>query len=90
MAVKIHIHATHRQYTDGLEVVRVEGKTVGECLNQLVHQFPGMKKALFEKKGKLLNTVEIFLNHESAYPNELTKSVKDDDEIHLVILLAGG
>ena len=90
MAVKINIHRAHRQFTDGLEVVAVEGKTVGECLNQLIKQFPGMEKALFAKKDKLLNNVEIYLNHASAYPNELLKPVKDDDEIHLLVMLTGG
>jgi molybdopterin converting factor small subunit len=90
MAVKVHIHSTHRQFTNGLEVVTGEGNTVGECLNQLIKQFPGMEKALFAKKDKLLNNVEIYLNHTSAYPNELVKPVKDGDEIHLVIMLTGG
>jgi molybdopterin converting factor small subunit len=90
MPVNVHIHTTHRPLTNGLEVVAVEGNTVGECLNQLIKQFPGMEKALFAKKDKLLNNVEIYLNHTSAYPNELVKSVKDGDEIHLVIMLTGG
>ena len=34
--------------------------------------------------------VELYLNHDSAHPNELVKPVKDDDEIHLIIMLAGG
>jgi molybdopterin converting factor small subunit len=90
MPAKVHIHTTHRQFTNGLEVVAVEGNTVGECLNHLIKQFPGMEKALFAKKNKLLNVVEVFINHETAYPNELVKPVKDGDEIHLVIMLAGG
>jgi molybdopterin converting factor small subunit len=90
MAVKIHIHLTHRQFTNGLEVVAVEGKTVGECLNQLIKQFPGMEKALFAKKDKLRNVVEVFVNHATAYPNELLKPVKDGDEINLLVMLAGG
>ena len=90
MAVKIHIHTTHRPLTNGSETVTVEGSTVGECLNQLIKQFPGMDKALFAKKDKLHNTVEVYLNHVSAYPNELAKPVKDGDEIHLIIMLSGG
>lgn len=90
MAVKIHIHATHRQFTNGIEVVATEGNTVGECLNHLIQQFPKMEKALFAKKDKLLNIVEIYVNHATAYPNELVKPVKEGDEIHLVIMLAGG
>jgi molybdopterin converting factor small subunit len=90
MAVKVHIHTTHRQFTNGLEVVTVEGSTVGECLSLLIKQFPGMEKALFAKKDKLLNNVEVYVNHSSAYPNELIKPVKDGDEIHLIVMLAGG
>ncbi len=90
MSVKVHIHATHRRFTDGREVVAVEGKTVGECLNHLIQQFPGMEKAIFAKKDKLLNVVEVYLNHTSAHPNELVKPVKDGDEIHLIMMLAGG
>jgi molybdopterin converting factor small subunit len=90
MAVRVHVHTTHRQFTNGLEVVAVEGNTVVECLNQLIKQFPGMEKALFAKKDKLLNTIEIYVNHASAYPNELLKPVKDGDEIHLITMLAGG
>jgi len=90
MAVRVHIHTTHRQFTNGMEVVPVEGNTVSECLNQLIKQFPGMEKALFAKKDKLLNIVEIYVNHATAYPNELVKPVKDGDDIHLVVMLAGG
>jgi len=90
MAVRVHIHTTHRQLTDGADVIAVEGNTVGECLNRLIQRFPGMEKALFAKKDKLLNNVEVYLNHASAYPNELIKPVKDGDEIHLVVMLTGG
>ena len=90
MAIKVHIHATHRQFTDGMEVVEIEGSTVGECLNHLIKQFPGMEKALFAKKGKLFNIIEVYVNQASAYPNELVKPIKDGDDIHLVVMLAGG
>jgi molybdopterin converting factor small subunit len=90
MPVKVHIHITHRQFTNGLDVVPAEGNTVGECLNSLISQYPGMEKALFAKKDKLLNIVEVFVNHATAYPNELIKPVKDGDEIHLLVMLAGG
>jgi molybdopterin converting factor small subunit len=71
-------------------MVKVEGSTVGECIERLVEQYPGMKEGLFDRKGKLRNVVEVYVNNESAYPEELAKSVKDGDEIHLIIMLAGG
>jgi len=90
MPVNVHIHLTHRQFTNGQDLVAVQGTTVGECLNHLVRLYPGMEKALFAKKDKLLNVVEVFVNHAAAYPNELTKPVKDGDEINLLVMLAGG
>jgi molybdopterin converting factor small subunit len=90
MSVKINLHKTHRSYADGLEVVETQGNTVGECLDDLIAQYPELKEKLFDTKGKLRNTIEIYLNMESAYPDELKKKVKPGDEIHLTILLAGG
>lgn len=90
MSVKVHIHTTQRHLTDGLEVVEVQGKTVKECLEYLVGLFPEVKEGLFEKKGKLRNHIEIYVNLESAYPDELGKAVKDGDDIHVSLMLAGG
>jgi molybdopterin converting factor small subunit len=90
MCIKINLHKTHRSYADGLEAVETEGNTVGDCLDDLIVQYPGMKDKLFDAKGRLLNTIEIYLNMESTYPDELKKVVKPGDEIHLTILLAGG
>jgi len=90
VSIKAHIHKTHRQFTNGLEVVEVDGNTVGECLNHLVKQFPGIEKELFNKNGKLRNIVEIYVNLESTYPDELAKAVVDGDEIHVIFILAGG
>lgn len=90
MSVKVHIHKTHRQFTGGLEVVEAEGTTVGECLKDLVRQHPGMEPNLFTKKGTLSPIVEIYLNAQSAYPNELAREVRDGDEIYVTFMLAGG
>ena len=63
---------------------------MGECLGSLVKQFPDIKQALFDQKGNLLNVIEIYLNKQSAYPDELSKPVRDGDEIHITVMLAGG
>lgn len=90
MSIKVNIHKTQRQFTDGLSVVEVKGKIVSECLNNLVKQFPGIKDGIFDKKGNLLNVVEIYINLESAYPDELAKKISDGDDIYLTLKLAGG
>ena len=90
MSVTINMHKTHRRHVDGLSSVKVEGKTVGQCLEQLVAKYPALKEPLFEKRGKLRNTIEIYVNLESAYPEELAKPVRDGDEVYITVMLAGG
>lgn len=90
MSIKVYIHRTHRQFTDGLDIVEVEGNSVGNCLDDLIRRFPGMANALFDEKGKLRNAIEIYINLKSAYPDELVKPVKGGDDIHLTLMLAGG
>ena len=90
MSVKVNIHPVLYHFTDDQDVVTVNGTNVGECLEGLVAQFPAIKQGLFDKDGKLLNYVDIYVNGESAYPAELAKQVKDGDELHIVLIIAGG
>ena len=90
MAININLHKTHREYAGGRETVTVNGTTVGACIDDLLRQYPGLRERLFDQKGKLRNFIEIYLNNESAYPDELKRVTQDGDEIHIVILLAGG
>ncbi len=90
LSIKINIHVTHRQHTNGEETIEVEGTTVGEALNNFVIKYPGMKDELFDKKGKLLHYIEIYLNKKTAYPGELEKTLNDGDEIQIIMFLAGG
>jgi sulfur-carrier protein len=90
LSIEISLHKTHRRYTDGKEIVAVEGKNVGECLQNLVRMYPALEKEIFAKNGKLNSLIEVYLNAASAYPNELIKPVKDGDKISLVYILSGG
>jgi sulfur-carrier protein len=90
VSIEINLHKTHRRYTDGKETVMVEGKNVGECLQDLIKKYPLLEKEIFAKNGKLNALIEVYLNGESAYPNELIKPVKDEDRISLVYILSGG
>ena len=90
MSVKININPSMTYLTDGLEVLEVKGKTVGECLQQLVDRFPRAKEWIFGKNGGLNNHIDVYVNLESSYPEELAKSVKDGDELHIIAQVAGG
>lgn len=90
MGVKINIHQNLRHLTKDLSAVEVNGKTVGECLNDLISQFPDIRRYIFDKGNRLLNYVDVYVNLESSYPLELAKPVSDGDELDITLIIAGG
>lgn len=90
MPIGVNIHRSQRHLTGERDRIEVEGGTVGECLRNLTAMFPELEGELFDGTQKLRNTIEIYLNYESAYPDELKKTTKDGDEIHVTVMLAGG
>jgi molybdopterin converting factor small subunit len=90
VSITVKFHQTLRHVANNQTTAEVRGTTVGECLNDLVRQFPGIQKKLFDKKGKLLNYVDVYVNTESSYPEELAKPVKDGDTLSITLMIAGG
>ena len=90
MSITINIHPFFCHLTNDQDVVEVDGSSVGQCLEHLIAQFPETKKWLLGKDGNLLSLVDIYVNGESAYPEELAKPVKDGDELHIIVFIAGG
>ena len=90
MSIKVHIHPSLQHITDDREIVEVVGNTIGECFKNLVNEYPGLDEMLFEEKEKLSKYIDIFVNDESAYPEELRKPVKDGDDIYILMQIAGG
>ena len=84
------IHSFLRQFTDGQKVVEVRGKTVGECLDDLVGKSPGIRQHLYDKEGKLADLWDVYVNSVSCYPDDLAKAVNDGDELVIVALVQGG
>ena len=90
MSITVNIHQALRHITNNQATVDVSGTNVGECLAELVQRFPDIKTKLFDKKGKLLNYIDIYVNAESSYPEELAKPVKDGDKLSITLMIAGG
>lgn len=68
----------------------VGGENVGQCLADLVKQYPNIHENIFDLRGKLLKHIEIFINGKTASPEELTAPVSDGDELSILMLLSGG
>jgi len=86
MSIKLYIPGSLSATAKGKHLLEVNGKTVGECLNQLVSLLPGMEEVLFYEKGEtfaLRSRINVLVNGESADAKGLAKEVKDGDEIRI-------
>ncbi len=90
MSLKVKFPSYWQFFTDGIEMAEVNGSTVGECLEHLVEQFPPLKKRLFDRQGGVFPYFNLYVNGESAYPERLNKTVKDGDEIRILLVSGGG
>ena len=90
MSVEIELSSIFARYSDNQLNIKVEGNTVGECLNDLIRQFSNLEKMLLNKDGKLQHVYDVYINGESAYPMEMKKPVKDGDKLNIVFIIHGG
>jgi len=90
VSIRIDIPPLLRHLTDDATAAKVRGSTVGDCLNDFVQQYPKTRRLLFDKEGKLLRYVEVYVNKVTTYPEELATSVKDGDDISIVYVISGG
>ena len=90
MSVRLKLPPILQEFSGGVETLEVNGRTVGECLEELEEQFPGMKESLFDRQGNLLRVFGIYLNSDGLHPVELDTPVRDGDEIVILNFLMGG
>jgi molybdopterin converting factor small subunit len=90
MSIKVKLHPVLKSLAGGQEVVEVNCRTTGECLEDLEGRFPDIKKLIRGKQGQLRPYCQILVNSKSTYPNELTTPVKDGDQIDIVVFVTGG
>ena len=91
MALKVLLPVALRHLTGNQDEVDLNGKDVGEVMNELVNRFPELKTHLFNENGQIRNFVNIYLNDEDVrYLDNDQTSVKEGDIISIVPSIAGG
>jgi sulfur-carrier protein len=91
MAVKVVIPAQLRQYTQDQSSVEVEASTVGEVLDAVEQEYPGIKERICEPDGRIRRFVNVFVNGDDIRAlNGPETAVKDGDEVGIIPAVAGG
>jgi hypothetical protein len=91
LSIKVNMfYPKLQQLTGPAKRLEVNGSSVGECLRDLVRQFPGAEKLLFDDSGCLLKHVFVYINAESTHPPALSTAVKEGDTLLIAVLVTGG
>jgi hypothetical protein len=91
MGVKVKVfYPDLKKLIHNQDIVTVAGHTVGECLSDLVKKYPGAEKLIFDKQGRLLKQVYVYVNAEGLNKADFTRTVTERDELILAVLITGG
>src|SRR6266851_2424905 len=90
-SVKVSFPIALRARIGNRDAVVVAGRTVGEIIDALDHDFPGLRFNLCHETGELRPFVNIFLNRENIrYLQGLETPVHIGATIHILQSVAGG
>jgi len=87
----VRIPTPLRSFTHNQQEVTASGRTVGEVLQNLNANFPGIGARLLDERGGVRRYVNIFYNDEDIrFLKELETPVGEDDKISIIPAIAGG
>ncbi len=89
MSITVRIPSTLRQYTEQKSEIALEGKTVGEVLDNLKARFPEIADRCFSTR--MSRFMNIYLNDRDIRSlNDRDTPVADQDVLSIVFAIAGG
>jgi molybdopterin converting factor small subunit len=90
MSIRVHLYSNLQRFTGNQPIVEVDGTTVGQCLLDLVKKYPAISSVILDNHQELLSTVFVSLNLKSARSENLEKPVDENDQLYIILIVAGG
>ncbi len=91
MGVSIRIPTPLRRVTNGQDRLEVDATTIGDGIDKMEQEYPGIKERLVDEQGELKEFVNVYTNGEDIrFLDGLATQVKDGDEVSIVPAVAGG
>ena len=91
MEVHIRIPTPLKKLAGGQDVIKVEGKTVGEVVQWLVETYPDLEERLRDEQGEMRRFINIYVNNEDIrFIQNLETPLKDGDQLAIIPAIAGG
>lgn len=89
--IKVRIPTPLRTLTKNQGEVLIKGASVGELIDNLETDHPGIKNRLCDEQGEIRRFVNVYVNEEDVrFLNGKATALKDGDEVSIVPAIAGG
>jgi MoaD family protein len=91
VAVEVRLPTVLRTHAGGASTIQLSGATLGDVLDKLVAEYPGMAGQVVQDDGSLHKFVNIYVNDDDVrYLQGLDTPVPDGAEISILPAVAGG
>jgi len=91
MAVMVYIPTPFRRLAGNQTYVRAEGRTVGEVLDALGSEYPGLKDMIYDEADEIPGHINIYINNQEVHSLQGKETpVNDGDEMAVIPAIAGG
>lgn len=85
MSVKVRVPTPLRSLADGQSMVEVNGKDIGEAIDHLEKQFPGIKTRICDEENQVRRFVNIYVNEEDIrFKQGQATALKEGDDVAVV------
>lgn len=87
----VRIPTPLRKLTAEKDEVSVSAANVGELIETLESQFPGIKNRLCDESGNLRRFINLYVNNEDIrFLNGKETSLREEDVVSIIPAIAGG
>lgn len=91
MPVDVRLPTVLRQHAGGQASVQANGSTLGEVIDDLVRQFPGLAGQVVTDEGTLHRFVNVYVGDDDVrYLDKLDTKLTGDEVISILPAVAGG
>ena len=88
---QIRIPMPLRKLTNDIDIVNSDASTLGEAVDRLEADYPGIKERIVGDDGEIRRFVNIYVNGEDVrFLDNLATALKASDEVSIVPAVAGG
>jgi MoaD family protein len=90
-SIRVLIPTPLRRYTGGEGRVTANGETVGDLLDALDRQYPGLKAQICDDDGRIRRFVNVFVNGRNVRDADGEETtLRPGDEVGVMPAMAGG